>query len=490
MKEKIIVGLSGGRDSVALAHYLYISGKYEVIFAHVNFHLRSSESDRDEDFVRELCKTRFPGAELFVHSADTIGYARERGVSIEMAAREIRYKWFEELRSSTGATAIAVAHHRDDDIETVLLNLSRGTGGLGLVGMKAYDDSRHLWRPFLEWTRPDIDRYIERQGLPYVEDSTNEDEEIRRNYIRHTLIPAFETLNPSFRKSLSRSLAIFEKEQAFIEERVEREFEERYDPLTDSFRLPSQSENFPEVIYYRLLSRLGFNDDRIHSIMKHESSKSGQRYPIESNGRIAEVFRGTLYFAPSPLPLRPYGVLIDTRPGEIEVKIPGIGQVSLASHSASQPGQIDTNHPDGLLQLDLDRLPQNLLLRNALPEDRFRPFGMRRGSKLLFEYLKERGVPALYRPFCPVLVTKESAPLPGEGDVPHTERTMRHERIIAVLPLEIADEVRISPQTNSVLSITWSGAKPAEKTTQPPHSKTGESTDSLGALLSLLSGKS
>lgn len=198
--DRVLVCVSGGADSVALLDVLQRGG-YECVVAHCNFHLRGAESDRDEQFVREVIGERLKakGEKLWVKDFDTVGYAQEKGISIEMAARELRYRWFAEVAAETGCKAIAVAHHQNDQAETVLLNLKRGTGIRGLCGMRA---KSHLGarsqepgvktipiiRPLLCTTRDYIEHYLKDiRHLPWVDDSTNTDISIKRNAIREQL---------------------------------------------------------------------------------------------------------------------------------------------------------------------------------------------------------------------------------------------------------------------------------------------------------------
>ena len=187
----VLVALSGGADSVSLLDVLLRAG-YKCIAAHCNFHLRGAESDRDEAFVRELCAQM--SVELEVKPFDTFLYARTQGVSIEVAARELRYTWFEETARAQGCQAIAVAHHRNDQAETILLNLKRGAGIRGLAGMRPKSanpmapDGVPIIRPLLCTTREYIEHYLrDKRHLSWVTDSTNSDTSITRNAIREQL---------------------------------------------------------------------------------------------------------------------------------------------------------------------------------------------------------------------------------------------------------------------------------------------------------------
>lgn len=219
--DKVLVCVSGGADSVALLDVLQRGG-YECVVAHCNFHLRGEESDRDEAFVRELCNRReVECGGVIVKHFDTDGYAREKGLSIEMAARELRYRWFAEVAKAEGCKAIAVAHHQNDQAETVLLNLKRGTGIRGLCGMRAKAENAYsledgamaptgrsvgyileangekretkggdapIIRPLLCTTRDYIEHYLrDIRHIGWVDDSTNSDTRIKRNAVREQL---------------------------------------------------------------------------------------------------------------------------------------------------------------------------------------------------------------------------------------------------------------------------------------------------------------
>lgn len=194
--DRVLVCVSGGADSMALWDVLHRGG-YECIVAHCNFHLRSEESNRDEAFVRNEAirqkGERQEAQNIFVKDFDTLAYAKEKGISIEMAARELRYTWFAEVAEQTACTAIAVAHHQNDQAETVLLNLKRGTGLRGLCGMRPKSNNPlggtvPIIRPLLCTTRDYIEHYLrDIRHIAWVNDSTNSDTTITRNELRQQL---------------------------------------------------------------------------------------------------------------------------------------------------------------------------------------------------------------------------------------------------------------------------------------------------------------
>ena len=187
---KVLIGLSGGADSVYLLRTLLQLGYY-VVAVHCNFHLRGEESMRDEEFVRDLCQKL--GVELVVKDFDTQTYASDNKVSVELAARELRYDYFESMREETGADKIAVAHHRDDNVETMLWNMMRGTGLRGLRGM--LPQNGNVIRPLLCIGRKEIEEELNLMNQDFIVDSTNLCDDVTRNKIRLDLLPMMRQLN-------------------------------------------------------------------------------------------------------------------------------------------------------------------------------------------------------------------------------------------------------------------------------------------------------
>ena len=217
--DKILVALSGGADSVALLYILHTAG-YHCEAAHCNFHLRGKESDRDELFVRQLCERM----EIHLHTIDfnTTQYATEKHISIEMAARELRYQWFEKIRKECQADVVAVAHHQDDSIETILLNLIRGTGITGLLGIRPRNGT--IVRPLLCINREEIIRYLQNIGQDYVTDSTNLTDQYTRNRIRHQIMPRMKELNPSVERTVSYTIHGLRRDADFLSQQAQEAY--------------------------------------------------------------------------------------------------------------------------------------------------------------------------------------------------------------------------------------------------------------------------
>lgn len=220
--DKIIVALSGGADSVCLAHAMYmLSGLcgFSVCCAHVNHHLRGEQSDRDALFVREFCKNL--GVECFVMDADVRQYAKEKGISEELAGREIRYAFFTRLAQEHGYHKIATAHHKNDSAETILMHLMRGSSIAGLTGIP--ERRGNIIRPLLDLTRMQIEQYCAENGLEYVTDSTNTEMIYTRNKIRLELIPYIQQqFNPNFVETVTANGQIIADENAFLDAETDK----------------------------------------------------------------------------------------------------------------------------------------------------------------------------------------------------------------------------------------------------------------------------
>lgn len=396
---RVLVGLSGGADSVALTHLLYTLG-YRLVIVHINFHLRGAESDRDQAFVTQWVQKELPEATFLALDVETKAKARESGISIEMAARELRYRAFEKVAHREHCQWIAVGHHADDQIETALLNLGRGTGGKGMAGMRI--TSRHIFRPFLTTWRSELMGYIREHNLAYVNDSTNSDTEIKRNYVRHKLIPALQEINPAIKETLLQTTHHFREEQDLLEQGLLDFKKKHFDPTEATLRL-KETVGLKETRYYlfRWLSEYGFTSTQTDNILASHNAK--KTIEFTSPTTHIQIYQGKLYFMAFPPSFEPIP-LVD------KVNLPEIGIFSLTESS------------DRFVQLHERYRHRSLTLRMGDKQDRFTPYGMKHGSKSLFRFLGEKGVPQGYRPFCPVV----------ECD----------NEIIAVLPFEVSEHAK------------------------------------------------
>jgi len=256
-----IVALSGGADSVALLLLLKEHG-FNVHAAHCNFHLRGAESDGDEAFCVSLCKQL--GVELHRAHFDTREYAELHKVSIEMAARELRYRWFEQLRQDVGATGICVAHHRDDSVETVLLNLVRGTGLRGMTGIQPRNGS--ILRPLLCVSRAEIEAFLSERGQKCVTDSTNLEADVLRNKVRLQVLPLLRELNPAVSENIRRTAENLLEAQEVLDSILGNYKDSNVLELSEIEKYGSS-----EYIVYEWLKNYGFNGSQVRQILNADS---------------------------------------------------------------------------------------------------------------------------------------------------------------------------------------------------------------------------
>ncbi|NDV60657.1 tRNA lysidine(34) synthetase TilS [Bacteroides sp. 519] len=362
--DKVLVALSGGADSVALLHIL-ISLNYKCEAAHCNFKLREKESDRDEEFVRQLCKSL--NIPLHVIHFDTIEYAAEKKISIEMAARELRYEWFANVKQECGAAVIAIAHHQDDSVETILLNLIRGTGINGLLGIRPLNGD--IVRPLLGISRNEIIQYLEEEKIDYITDSTNLSDAYTRNKIRLKIIPEMQKINPSVRYSIL-STADHLQDTALIYNAWVTEAKKRV--LTkDGIRIENLlKEASPKTLLFDILYPLGFNSTQLDDIFQSFAGQPGKQF-ISSTGHRVVKDRTILLIDNTS------DANANTPPFELQMeKMP-------YSSSFVIPRDKDT------ACFDADKITQPLTTRKWKHGDSFVPFGMK-SRKLLSNYMTDR----------------------------------------------------------------------------------------------------
>lgn len=371
---KVIVGLSGGMDSMVLLDLLVLL-EYRCIAAHCNFHLRGAESDRDADFVRKWCKnTDIPFTSI---DFDTTGYAEDRKISIEMAARELRYEWFEILRKQYEADAIAVAHHRDDSVETVLLNLIRGTGIKGLSGISPRNG--YVVRPLLTVSRSEIEDYIIERELPYVTDSTNDQDIYLRNYLRLNVIPKLEVVNPSVKESIIRTSKNISEAEKIYSESIREYIDIVF--INDKINIPMLKKTAsPQSVLFELLSPLGFTSSTIEDIFQSMDSTPGKvflsdRYRVikDRSDFILEKITSDI------ISDEHYPIEEESK----EITFP----VRFNLRKEKTPVKIEKKK--NILYADADKLKFPLIMRRWKAGDWFIPFGMN-GKKKLSDYFTDR----------------------------------------------------------------------------------------------------
>ncbi len=379
-----LVALSGGADSVALLCVLTELG-YKVEAAHCNFGLRGAESDRDEAFCRDLCGKR--GIPFHIARFDTPGYADLHSVSIEMAARELRYDYFLRLADDLSCGGVCVAHHKNDAVETLLLNLIRGTGIEGLKGI-ACRNGRVL-RPLLCVTKQEITDYLSSAGQDYVTDSSNLVADVKRNKIRLKVVPLLEEINPAAGENISKTIRRVEDSLDILRDAVAAAQERVTVPSADGLRISIpllMKEKSAGTVLWELLKDKGFSSAQTERIF---------------HSLAAGVQTGKEWASPSHLLLIDRGEIIVEAAGHEVPRAVTVPEQGIYLYGADSRFSFDVlpvdegfsvlKSADGV-SLDAGRIRFPLTIRAAASGDRFVPFGMT-GSKLLSDFLTDKKVP-------------------------------------------------------------------------------------------------
>lgn len=405
-KARVVVGLSGGPDSVCLAAMLHLLG-YEVIATHCNFHLRGEESVRDEQFVASLCQTH--GWQYRKADFDTATAAKENKISIEMAAREQRYAFFHRIKKELGAEAIAVGHHQDDNVETLLLNLARGTGIKGLCGIQP--KNHDIIRPLLCLTRQEILSFLQAEDLEYVTDHTNAEDTYARNKVRLNLLPILESINQGAQQNILSAIENLNEVQKVYQHAMQTAINQCCHQHTSGELhidiLSLQQHPSPLSLLHEILSPIGFNKKQLKDILAS----------LHVCGRIYEANHRRL--------------LIDRNALILE----GNNYPSIQIHQQLLPiGKVTIQPSPRFAYLDADKLHGELTLRHPQIGDTFAPFGMKGKRKLLSDFLTDQKL---------TLFEKEKQPLLLDG-----------EEIAWVVGRRSSELYRIDSNTKNVLVLS------------------------------------
>ena len=417
---RVIVGLSGGADSVALLAVLTHLG-YACVACHCNFTLRGDESYRDRNHAKEIAEQL---QATFVETTfDTTAHARAEGISIEMAARQLRYEWFEQMRIEHNAQAIAVAHHRDDNAETILLNLTRGTGLAGLTGMSPRNGD--IVRPMLCVSRDEVIEYLTQQQLPYVTDSTNLEAIYTRNKLRLEVIPMLREINPAFDNCIERTIGYLRGSEKFYRATIDEwkarccreEKENLYINLSAVHNSPA-----PTTLLFEITSPLGFNASQIEA-MATEALASGRQFLSPTHRAVSH--RDELIIGPIT-----HTTHDDTLATWSERESTTQCNISLSYHQAKDYEIVRSNNT---ACFDLDKVKFPLTLRRWRVGDTFIPFGMR-GRKKVSDYFSDHKYS---------LLQKEQALLLCDS-----------EKILWIVGERACNQARISDHTTHVIEVT------------------------------------
>lgn len=422
-KEKILIAVSGGIDSVVLLDLFYKAG-YSLSIAHCNFKLRNEESNGDEEFVKKLAGKY--KVECYSKSCDTISYAEKYGYSIQEAARELRYQWFEEICRNNGYHKIAVAQHADDQVETFFINLLRGSGLAGLKGMPV--KRRNIIRPLLFTNRNNIEFYADDNGLEFREDTSNQSNKYLRNRIRHDLIPQLGNIQTGYKEAIVRSLGYLKEDFQLLRGFMDSKKEELLIHEENSFKIPIDTlinqKNHGILLYY-ILKDFGFSRDQTDSIINSINDKRTGKLFVSKDYQLL-VDRDSLILKENSATIEKNEFLLQQAGDQVEK--PFLLRSKVLKN-------IDIEHivkNSSIAYFDLEKLKFPLIIRKWKAGDRFVPFGMK-GSKLISDFLIDLKTDRFEKENVYVL----------ESDG----------RITWVIGYRISDNYKITDKTKSILSV-------------------------------------
>ena len=480
---RFLLAVSGGMDSMCMLDlFSQVVPVEEFAVAHCNFSLRGAESDGDQELVES--RARELGVQVFVKRFETEAFAREKGVSIEMAARELRYAWFAELCQEHGFGALVVAHNANDNAETLLLNLLRGTGLNGLHGMLAIHERTDcylhwppptawapppsrgwqnansgnqsdpltaikytVFRPLLEVTRKQIEGYVMARRVAYWDDSTNFESDYKRNRIRNEVFPVFEKVNPSFVKTLNQEIGYFAEAGSIVEDWCRAQMpkvllDSNQDCVTISLPALLETEHWRYLLYY-ILQSYGFNSatlESLESLLESDRTISGKRF--ESASHILYTERDSLIVRPVSISDISYRQRSDrddmmTVRGEGVYNLNGVRwQVKVVEMTRD----FNLKQPMGTVIMDADKMAFPFVCRAWRQGDWFVPFGLKGRKKVsdMFADLK----------FTQMDKAKALMIVDCRGDL------AENQHVAGVLGYRIDDRYKVDQTTKNIILMT------------------------------------
>lgn len=487
--ESILVAVSGGVDSMCLLNLLYDLSflkdspeypNFNLAIAHVNFSLRGKDSDADEQLVRKWAKEH--GVKIYVKKFDTRYYAKRHSLSIEMAARDLRYSWFYKLMTDHKYNYLAVAHNANDNAETLLLNLVRGTGIKGLQGIREKRDVfRHDYtfgysviRPLMIFQRSEIEEYAQKNGIKYRTDKTNRLSEFARNRIRNEVMPHLEKINPAVIRILNRDIKYFTMTCDIVNEMAQKKMKElcvnadgvsgvdylgfRKEYMVTAMPIVSlKEERYHKYWMYEILQNYGFNITQIDDIsvlmeamIEQEHSRFVKKDELDSglilsdgnvagakNGFSTKIFESDDYVLAAERGYLKiyYKSVLDNIPDRKLERFSDFyefkyGRITIHLRIAENNAGISQSEK-GLL-LDADKIPDQLVCRKLKEGDKFSPYGLN-GTKSVADYLNGKKMDTLFKGVVPIIASGS--------------------KIICLPGIEIDDHYKVTPATRKVLIV-------------------------------------
>ncbi len=418
-RHRLLLAVSGGVDSVVMIFLLHKLG-YKISVAHVNFGLRDSESDADEKFVRQLCKKL--GADLFVKQVGTKDFATKQKMGIQEAARKLRYDWFWELVEEYKFDRMLTAHHATDSLETILLNLTRGTGLKGLEGIKPKNGK--LVRPMLCFAAHEIRDFAKKEKLEWREDSSNASDKYKRNFIRHKVIPLLLEVNPNLEQTIQSHQGLMAEVNRVVDEKVQIFITDKVKSAKDTISIITQEINdfdYPLNLIKELTSKFGFSHATHKAILLSCKRKSSKKFFSDTH----ELRTGSSLLISPIQVFKKTVIAVDSFPQKCETDDSVFDfRIVKPKHKPVFGKEAD--------YLDAAKLSLPLRLRNWQKGDRFKPSGMK-GSKLLSDFLTDLKLSP----------REKNKVLVLEND----------EEIACVVGMRVSEKYKVTELTNKILKI-------------------------------------
>jgi tRNA(Ile)-lysidine synthase len=415
--KKLLLAVSGGLDSMVLLH-LFQQLEYEIVVLHCNFQLRGVESFGDQQFIQEY--TSQNGISFSFTQFDTEAFAKDYKLSTQLAARELRYSWFYEQLEIQEGDYILTAHHADDNLETFLINLSRGTGLDGLTGIPAQNDT--IIRPLLPFTRQDIEKYAAENKLSWREDSSNASDKYLRNKIRHHLIPVLKELNPNFMSSFEKTQVYLQESQGLVDDAAimvyQQVAKEKGDDIYFDVNKLLKLPNYTSYLY-QWLTEFGFTAwEDIYDLVASQSGKQ----VFAPQFRLIKA-HDYLILSPLKSETKEQEFLIESNQSKVNFPLnmlfSNVAEISTTSNSA--------------IFVDQDKLQFPLVLRHWNEGDVFQPFGMDGKSKKISKLFKDEKLS---------LIDKENTWILCSGN-----------QVVWVVGIRQDERFRIDSKTKKILKI-------------------------------------
>jgi len=424
---KILLGLSGGIDSICLFHLLKNSG-FNMSVAHCNFNLRGDEANGDEEFVTHIVKTN--NIPFYSINFDTKKYAKENGISIQMAARDLRYNWFEKIRLENNFDYIAIAHNMDDIVETFIINLTRGTGIKGLTGIKA--KSNNIIRPLLFASRKEIASFCSQKNYLFREDSSNKSTKYSRNKIRHNIIPSFEEININFKNTIIETISRLSQVEDIYLSKIENTKNEIISSSEDKIYLSVEKLlklSSIETYLHEFLSPYNFNTQQISNIILSLNNTSGKIFESSTHN----LLRDRKFLIIEKNTERKFSkAYIDKDENNI------FSPIKLSLNSYSKEKDFKFSEELNTAYLDADKIEYPLIVRKWQQGDYFMPLGMNNLKKVSDFFIDNKL--SLY-------------------DKENTWILESSNKIVWIINMRIDDRFKITKKTKNILEIKFEAIK-------------------------------